>query len=107
MPAVEQSGIRLTYSGAQEINFVDGKIELNAETSKFNINNQVWFAYRIDEGEWQRKKATLLSSTSIGRYVVRIPIAEGKHRLVYYGFLRRGPLTIPRWADASWPPASI
>jgi hypothetical protein len=101
MPVVEQSGIRLEYSASHEVEYREGLVELYATVKPSSVNNQVWFVFRIDGGQWQREKARRLSATHQDRYAVTLEIPEGRERLTYYAFLRRGPLTTPRWASES------
>jgi hypothetical protein len=59
MPVVEQSGMRLEYPVADEQPLQpNGTIRLRALMAPPHINNRVWFAYRLDQGEWISRPAT-------------------------------------------------
>ena len=98
MPTIEVSGIRLEYSDADDVRFRDGAIKLRAKVQPFNINNRVWFVFRIDSREWQRKRADWVPDESQDEYRIELSLSEVAGRLTYYAYVRRGPLTTPRWA---------
>ncbi len=102
MPVVEQSGMRLEYSLADEQPLQpNGRIRLRALTSPPHINNRVWFAYRLEQGEWIFRPATReVAGIREEQYVLELDVPKGAAVLSYLAFVRRSGITVPRGADS-------
>jgi len=105
MPVVEQSGMRLEYpAGDEQSILTDGTVKLRARVTPKHVNNRVWFAYQIDEGQWIRRQATRESaSTGEEQYVLVVDVSTGRVGIRYLAFVRCGGITVPRGADSRSP----
>src|SRR5262245_25594483 len=105
MPVVEQSGVRLEYPVGDEQSIrTDGALKLRARVTPKNVNNRVWFAYQIDEGQWIRRQATRESpSTGEEQYILAVDVSTGRVGIRYLAFVRCGGITAPRGADSTSP----
>jgi hypothetical protein len=102
MPVVEQSGMRLEYPVADEQAIhPNGTVRLSALMSPPHINNRIWFAYRLDQGEWFYKQATReVAGTGEEQYTLEVDVSTGPAVLSYLAFVRRSGITVPRGADS-------
>ncbi|CAN5747914.1 hypothetical protein BH18ACI4_BH18ACI4_05150 [soil metagenome] len=102
MPVVEQSGMRLEYPVADEQAIhPNGTIQLRALISPPHINNRIWFAHRLDQGEWFYRQATReFAGPGEERYTLEVDLSTGPAVLSYLAFVRRGGITVPRGADS-------
>ncbi len=105
MPVIEQSRMRLEYpAGDEQSSSTNGTIMLRARVSPPHVNNRVWFAYQIDEGQWLRIQASREStSTDEEQYSLAVDVSPNQARLRYLAFVRRAGITVPRGADAESP----
>src|SRR5215472_13489598 len=105
MPVIEQSRMRLEYpAGDEESSSTNGTIMLRARVSPPHVNNRVWFAYQIDEGQWLRSQASREStSTDEEQYSLAVDVSPNQAGLRYLAFVRRAGITVPRGADAESP----
>ena len=105
MPVVEQSKIRLEYpTGDEQQIGTNGTIVLRARVSPPHVNNRIWFAYQIDEGQWVRSQAARESADADAvQYSLLVDVSTAQAGLRYMAFVRRSGITVPSGADTKSP----
>ena len=109
MPVVEQSKIRLEYPAGDDQSIrTNGTIVLRARVSPPHVNNRLWLAYKIDDGQWVRSQATRESTTADEeQYSLPVDASTGQIGFRYLAYVRRSGITVPSGADRESPDKKI